>query len=363
MRPVLLILAAVLLAAAGACAPVRQGPVGLDTPQHHRKIGRKFLELEKYADALREFTRAKDLQENSLSWMGIALAEAGLGRMDQAMEHLDQAMRYAWIDGHVVEVYTARIRALTMGGDAWSANWLEQAKYAFDRARGMDPDDDAPFFYMGLAYKQGLKFVEAGRLFAAVIQKNGDYAARADKEYAEVQKIRRAKPRSEVGKRIALADRITRAQAAALLVAETDAEALLGGTERDPRLPTDITGHPLAPEIMAAVRLGIDGLSLYPDGSFGPDEPVTRCQFATAVQDFLIRASSRPVLATEFSGVSSPFPDVKKDSPCFNAVMVCTTRGLLQARDLSTGCFAPADAVSGIDALCAASALRSLLTR
>jgi predicted Zn finger-like uncharacterized protein len=50
-------------------------------------------------------------------------------------------------------------------------------------------------------------------------------------------------------------------------------------------------------------------------------------------------------------GSKSPFPDLRNNLPYFNAVMVVTSRGIMQAKDLTTGDFAPMGTVSGADAL------------
>ncbi|HUJ76785.1 MAG TPA: S-layer homology domain-containing protein, partial [bacterium] len=57
----------------------------------------------------------------------------------------------------------------------------------------------------------------------------------------------------------------------------------------------------------------------------------------------------------------SPFPDVRNDSPYFNAVEVVVTRNLMEAKDKINGVFAPAEPVSGADALLVIRALKSEL--
>lgn len=53
-------------------------------------------------------------------------------------------------------------------------------------------------------------------------------------------------------------------------------------------------------------------------------------------------------------GHVSPFADVRNDVPCFNAVMVCTTRGIIEPRRcVRQDIFDPGGAVSGADALLA----------
>jgi hypothetical protein len=56
-------------------------------------------------------------------------------------------------------------------------------------------------------------------------------------------------------------------------------------------------------------------------------------------------------LATKFIGSSSPFPDLRNDLPYFNSVMVVTSRGIMEAKDFTSGEFAPLSPVPGVDAL------------
>ena len=65
----------------------------------------------------------------------------------------------------------------------------------------------------------------------------------------------------------------------------------------------------------------------------------------------MIKISGDNSLATKFIGSTSPFPDLRSDLPYFNAVMVVTSRGIMEAKDLSSGEFAPLGTVPGVDAL------------
>jgi hypothetical protein len=49
--------------------------------------------------------------------------------------------------------------------------------------------------------------------------------------------------------------------------------------------------------------------------------------------------------------------------PYFNAVMVCTTRGIMETADAGTGEFMPMGPVSGADALLAIRTLKSQLEK
>jgi len=324
--------------------------------------GKKFLEMEKYGDALREFERAWELNPRlSEAGVGIALASAGLMDYPAAEAALEQAERDSWLDGRASGVAVGRIRVLTMGRERISGDWLARAEDAFQRARRLDPDSDASWYAMGLAHKMAFDLSEAKRMFAAVIQKNGPHAQKADAQFALIQRMELAGAQTEAGRQALLSESLSRGQAAALLIRELDGTRFLSQGTIARLDPTDAAGHPYEAEILAVAAMGIHGLITYPDGTFRPDEPVTRGHFAQILEDALIRATGSRGLAHEFAGNSSPFPDVPKGSPWFNAVMVCATRGLMHTRDLAAGRFAPTDPVSGPDALLAVKALKRLI--
>ena len=104
-------------------------------------------------------------------------------------------------------------------------------------------------------------------------------------------------------------------------------------------------------DIEAIIRIGTRGLEVYPDGTFRPDEPMDRAGYAMMIEDILIKVSGDNNLATRFIGSPSPFPDLRPDLPYFNAVMVVTSRGIMEAKDMMTGAFAPREPVGGADAL------------
>ena len=99
----------------------------------------------------------------------------------------------------------------------------------------------------------------------------------------------------------------------------------------------DIAGHPLRADIEGIIRIGMRGLEVYPDGTFRPEEQVDRASYAMMIEDILIRITGDRALATRFIGSRSPFPDLRADLPYFNAVMVVTSRGIMEVGDTAYG--------------------------
>jgi hypothetical protein len=207
----------------------------------------------------------------------------------------------------------------------------------------------------------------AGALYAQVLDLGQGFEDRARQRWKLLQDARRVAPGSAAGRRIALVESITRADMAALLTEEIDvarfyaatppAKAQTFTTPR-PRVryydsdPYDVREHPLAASISEVLEYGVKGLEPYPDGSFRPDEPLTRAEAAMIYEDVLVRATGDWSLATSHIGKKSPFRDLGADHAAFNAAMLATTRGLMSA-DARSGRFEPGATVSGVDALSA----------
>lgn len=363
-----------------SCGPKAQKPMSqLDTPEHHVFTGLRLLDQEKFPDAAREFELALRLDPRyAKAHAGAGLVKACQGDFNGAFESLRQAEKYARSDEEKVFVLVGHIRANTISHAAClkvgteckpDEAWIRNSKDAFDRAVAIDPRAAPPYYFMGECYLTALDLDPAGRMFSRVLELNREYVGEADRRWKLVQKIQRAMPGTLTGKKIALVERITRADTAALFMEELKIDLLYARRSpkafdtafRDPEKartaslqagsPKDIADHPLRADIEALLRIGTRGLEAYPDGNFRPGETVDRASYAMMIEDILIRVAGDPTLATRFIGSPSPFPDLRPDLPYFNAVMVVTSRGIMEAKDIVTGAFAPLQPVGGADAL------------
>jgi tetratricopeptide (TPR) repeat protein len=353
-----------------SCGPKAVKPVSeMDTPDHHFYTGMKFLDQKMYPDAKGEFDRALALNPNySKALAGNGLVAAYMGDFKAANESMKQAWKFAKKDDEKIFVHVGKIRVYTLSKA--EKGWLKGAKSEFDQAIKIDPKSPAAYYFMGIAYKTALDFANAGQMFKQVIDFDRDYVKEADAEWNLTQKIQRAMPGTITGKKIAILERINRADAAALFMEELKIDALykkktvktFDTSFKDPEqakakasaplaTATDIANYPLKADIEGILRIGVRGLETYPDGSFHPNDMVDRATYAMMIEDILIKMSGDNSLATKFIGSASPFPDLRSDLPYFNAVMVVTSRGIMEAKDLSSGEFAPQGPVPGVDAL------------
>jgi hypothetical protein len=380
MRLRFLLLAAAVGLLLVSCGPKAQQPLSrLDTPEHHAFTGIRLLNQEKFADAGREFELALRLEPDyAKAHTGAALVKAYQGDFPGARQSVEQARKHVRDDQEKVFVLVGSIRVdllsraacLQIGAKcAADDDWLENAKDAFDKAVAIDPKAAEAYYFMGECYLAALDLKSAGRMFSRVLDLNADRVGEADARWKLVQKIQRALPGTATGRRIALLERMTRADAAALFMEELKIDVLYArrmakafntafkdpqgarAAALSPSVPTDIAAHPLRADIEGIIRIGTRGLEVYPDGTFRPEEAVDRASFAMMIEDILVKVTGDGALATRFIGSPSPFPDLRADLPYFNAVMVVTSRGIMESRDLMTGAFAPLQPVGGADAL------------
>lgn len=351
----------------------------LDTSEHHTFAGVVLLNQEKFADAGREFELALRLDpHNAKAHAGMGLVKSYHGDFAGGYDAIKKAEKYARDNEEMIFALVGTIRVNNLShttclriGTECSSNdpWLKSSKEAFDRAVHIDPKAASAYYFMGESYLTVLDLEPAGRMFNRILDLNGDYVTEAADRWRLVQKIKRAMPETMTGKKIALMERITRADMALLLIEEMKIEALyalrtprisdtrlrnMDKTRAEttrPAIATDIARHPRRTNIEGIIRIGLRGLDLYPDGTFRPDEPLDRAGCAMIIQDILIRVSADHSLATRFIGSPSPFVDMQADRPYFNAVLLATSKGIMDAGDETSDVFSPLGPVKGADAL------------
>ena len=381
-----------------SCAPKTRVAVNqLDTPERHTFTGLKLLDQEKYTDADREFKMAIQLNNNySRAYTGMALVDTFTNKFGTALDNLTLGSKYAKSDEDKLFVNIGRIQYYTISKS--DPKWLELAKKQFDEAVAIDAKHTSAYYFMGLAYKEALEFNLAGLMFGRVIQLKTDHIADADAQLKFLQKVQQAMPSTETGKKIALVERMTRADTAALFMEElkikdiyikqapmaldkplketpkvsgeitepakvsTDAKTDAKETEKIsaaiplPPAPVkvmakDIADNPFKTYIEGILEAGVRGLENDPNGDFNPDEVISRGEYAIMLEDVLIKLTQEKDLSTKYIKSKTLFPDVPSDMPCFNAIMLVTTRGIMEVKNAKTGEFAPLKPLSGVEAL------------
>ncbi len=348
-----------------ACAtPIASQGAG-DTAAHHVTLGAKFLESNELGRAQEEFTRARGLApDHAPAWEGLGLVALARRDLGEAESHLKTAKARR---SRYVPAYLGLARVYAAKGE------LDRAREEAEAAIALEPRNARAHLVLGQVLLKAFEFPRAEASFSRAMELEPTSGA-ARREWDRSVKIRQAAPGTMVGKRIALADPISRGELAALLATELSIETRLRGKRpelfdasfRPPgataapaalAAPTDLEGHWARNAVELVMRLQL--MEIYPDRTFRPGEPVTRASLAQTLEQVLAVVSNDTGLKTRHLGQQTPFPDVRSDHFAFNSAIVVTTRGLMEA-ERPTGAFRLAHPVSGPEALLAVRKLAEL---
>lgn len=352
-----------------ACGPKRKAAGLMDDPRTHTERGKQYYDKGQLDRADQEFVLALELDKKyAPALAGQSMVLASRGKFDKAVDKADEAIVRGdkLPDGWMAKGWAIALQ--NRGGK--DEGWIDDAERMFSKAIDRDQKSGESWYRLGMSRQWALKFREAGDAFRKVLEINGAYTAEANEAWARIQKIERAAPGTRVGRKIALVDSITRADAAALLIAELELDRLLGRTRGNAvdtsfkapptatvdtvkaapsKVAKDIEGNWARNFIEDAVGLGIRGLQVYPDRTFHPQEALTRAEFAFLAEDALIAALGDKTIATKYIGSTSRFSDVAAGSPCYNAICNAVDKNVMDGNP--DGTFGASKPVSGADAL------------
>lgn len=325
----------------------------LDTPELHASNGFKLLKKDRFEDAEREFKNA--LRHNpsySRAYAGMGLVSASRADYDSAFQFMEKARVLAGTKEEEFQVHVGWIRLHTA---IKGKDWLGEAERHHALACTLMNDKSEAYYYMGLAFKAGGEYEKSKEAFRKLVELDGDLVGDAKAQLAVIDRIERSKPDSSLGRKLGVADRITRAEAAGLFLHELSVRKFFENDQDWQRsapasriAPSDMAGHSLRKEVESLLPLDIEGLRLRVDGTFGPDEFISRAHFATMVACILGKILKDPLLSVKQGRYVSPFEDVRNDASYLGSVLVCREWAGLDAEN---GIYNPMGAVSGYDAL------------
>ena len=343
----------------GGCATKPQSDV--DTPEYHFRAGMRAVDSGNYDAALKSFQRALDLDKKFVAaYAGLGLTNAHLGNIKIARKNIDKAESKGGKEPDILAICARSW--IVMRKDV--KKWFKKATNILDKALKRDKKHEGSLFYYGLAHLYNYDFSDAESYFRRVVEMKGEYAGKADNQWKRSQKIVRAMPGTEAGKKIALQEQINRADLAVIFAEELKISELIArlpeqsggfqtpgqmGASKGSRTPSDASGHWASTWINEVIEHGI--LEVGPDGRFYPEETITRAEYAMSVQKLLVVATRDNSLEVRYFGENpSRFSDVSSSHPAYNAMALCSERGIMQS-DVMTGKFNAAGHIDGADAL------------
>lgn len=381
MRTITVLAAAAVIALAAGCgSTARKAGGDMDTPQAHYKEGMKYFNDGKIDKAAEEFNLSASLDAKyAPAYAGRALVSAVKGDLKEAEKLAEKAQS---LDDKCIDGYIAKAVVIFGENQGKPADeWLSDVEKQFKKALKIDPQNSLVFFRRGMIYKSAFLFGKAVDDFKTVLDLKKEWTKEADEQWQVVQMIERAAPGTDVGRKIAIVNKISRADIAALFVSELEVDKLLQKkavkeyntdfkapeNPREVKAPaavkaepvTDIKGYWAENFIQDVMALQLRGLDAYPDHTFKPDQLITRSEYAFMLEDILIAILGDKSLATKYVGSSpSRFPDVNTSSPYYNAICNMVDKGIMKA-DMS-GEFGIDQGVSGAQALLVIRLLKEL---
>lgn len=387
----IVVVGCIALALVVGCAPkARKAGGQMDDPPTHCKQGMKYWDMNEFAKAEEEFNLAKSLDAKyAQAYSGLALTTAQKASVAGSTKDMEKGFEEAIkladkaksLNNKIPTVFIAKAIVITMKNEGKPVKeWLKEVEKEYEDAIKIDPSNAESYYRRGVCYKRAFEFGKAGDDFRKVLDLKKEFTKEADDEWALVQKIERAAPGTDVGRKIALIDKISRADISALYVSELEMDKLVAkrrpknydnsfAAPTDSRTMnvdssvkmkaiTDIDNHWAKNFINDIVGLKVRGLEPYPDHTFHPNDQINRGEFAILVEEALIAILGDPSLATKNIGSQSRFPDVNASHPAYNAICNAVDKGILTAE--MNGEFGLARPVSGADALLAIRKLKDL---
>ena len=185
----------------------------MDSPDYHHKAGMRHLDMGEYDSAVNSFSRAIDLDKKfAVSHAGLGVAHANLKDRKSAKKHASKAEGLSGKDPQVLALCGKVYIDLRDQEKKWHKDAKRLLKKALKRKKG----HELATYYTGEMHLYKYEFAEAEDHFRSVVDMKGEHSGRADKMWQLSQKIVRAVPGTEVGKKVALYEKISRADLAAV---------------------------------------------------------------------------------------------------------------------------------------------------
>jgi tetratricopeptide (TPR) repeat protein len=329
-----------LLVLSVACGGRLEQQSALDTPEAHYRAGMMRLEQGDLTEARAEFEYAIGLDDDyAPGYEGLGLVELELGNGREAERQFKRSLDK---DGEYVPAHVGLGRAYNLQGEH------DRAIRSFEDAIELDARYGAAYDYLGQTHVTLRDFPSASNSYRRGINALPNDTTLNDgwQRVSEMERATMGVPAEYI--EIALSEAVSRAELAVLLSGELDLQAIFVGRqapgERQFAPPgqqqretgrvaraTDIPGDYWARQaVEQCVELG--AMDLFPNGTFRPEQVVTRQDLAQLIQHVLVASWNDPDLKSRYFGSVSAFADVPNTHFAFNAVTLATSRGVMTGK-------------------------------
>ncbi len=357
---------ALLLAATAGCTTGGTVPERvLGSPSHHVENGLKLIEKGRLDAAHREFRMALDLDPRyAPAHRGEAFVCAIRLDFDSAFKACHRAIRHTSSKDISDLSLNAFNRFGSLRCDRGALRRAAAGGETACLARLFVVEFLNGYYKLGVTFKFGGDHAVQDEALERALAFTNTFSEKAYFNLESGRRLQEMAPDTELGRGVAFLDRVSRGEAAALLVREIDLRNRLGkspdrldGPAEDSARLMDLNGHPLKDDICLFLAFGIDGFRQFEDGSFRPNSPMRRFEYANAVADIVSRIDRDGELTRRRPRLNN-FDDVPQSYPGFRAVQACVDMGILKAEG---GKFRPAVPLSGMEAAHSIRRIKELL--
>lgn len=186
----------------GGCAQGQKTPeTVLTSPELHVVNGYKLLDKGMISDAEREFQLALKYDPTlSSALRGMGYVQGIMQSFDLAFESMEKAVSQAKTKRDKALAYVGFIRLNTIREEE---GWLSQAEKNFSLALDEVKELPEAYYYMGVAYVQARRFVQAENSFRKVLEIKKTFVTEAEEQLKKVQNNLRREPDLGNEKRLA----------------------------------------------------------------------------------------------------------------------------------------------------------------
>ena len=316
----------------------------------------RAIENEDYQQAIKSFQRSVDLDKKfALGFGGLGLANAKMGNNKEAKKYADKCASKGSKDPD----------ALALSGRIWinmrdsEKRWFKRSENYLEKGLKRDKEHEGSQYWYGVA----LFFIITSLMMLKIILKVWLTSAVSIQDWLMENGFPKksfAQCREHLLAESCAKERINRADLAVLFSEELKIGVLFdrmpaqtAGFQSPSQaaqnsaiaVPNDSRNHWAETWIKDMIRYGV--MNVEPDGNFYPDDNINRATYAMAVQRLLVVATRDESWKQNAGESQSRFSDVPSSHFAYNAMAICTERGIMQV-DMMNNRFNPTGDVTGL---------------